>query len=105
MAAGLRESPTLPRMIGPMLLAIDVGNTNITLGRVDGGAVTTSRRAATRARATVDELEVLLGELLALDGGTLDDVDAAVLASVEPALTATLTELLARRQIGLLTAD
>lgn len=88
-----------------MLLAIDVGNTNITIGRLEAGAVVTSRRAATHPRATVDELEVALGELLALDGGALADVSDVVMASVVPAVTATLIELCARRQIRLLAAD
>jgi type III pantothenate kinase len=88
-----------------MLLALDVGNTNITLGRLDGGRVVSSRRAATRARATADEVEVLLGELLALDGIDLDDVNEIVLASVVPAVTATLGELCSRRAISVLVAD
>jgi type III pantothenate kinase len=88
-----------------MLLALDVGNTNITLGRLDGGVVVSSRRAATRSRATADELEVLLGELLALDSDDLDDVGEIVLASVVPAVTATLGELCDRRSIRILVAD
>lgn len=88
-----------------MLLALDVGNTNITLGRLDGGLVVSSRRAATRSRASADELEVLLGELLALDGVDLDDVGEIVLASVVPAVTATLGELCDRRAIRVLIAD
>lgn len=88
-----------------MLLALDVGNTNITLGRLEDGRVVSSRRAATRARATADELEVLLGELLALDGDDLDDVGEIVLASVVPAVTATLGELCDRRAIRVLVAD
>lgn len=88
-----------------MLLALDVGNTNITLGRLVRGEVIGARRAATRPRATVDELEVTLGELLGLDDASLDDVDEVVLASVVPALSATIAELCARRGIRLLAAD
>jgi len=88
-----------------MLLALDVGNTNITVGRLKGSEVVSSRRAVTRPRATVDEIEVMLGELLALDDATLDGVDEAVVASVVPAVSATLTELFKRRRIPLLTAD
>src|SRR5215211_2168064 len=88
-----------------MLLALDVGNTNITLGRLDRGRVASSRRAETRPRATPDELEVLLEELLALDAGGLNAVEEIVLASVVPAVSATLNELCQRRGIRLLTAD
>jgi type III pantothenate kinase len=95
----------VPRIIGRMLLALDIGNTNITLGRLAADHVLGARRAATHSRATVDELEVTLGELLALDQAALDDVDEIVLASVVPAVTATVTELAARRHIRLLVAD
>lgn len=88
-----------------MLLALDVGNTNITVGIIRGGDVSGSRRAATRPTATADELELTLAGLLHLDGEALDRVDEIVLASVVPAVTATLGELARRRGIRLLTAD
>ena len=71
-----------------MLLAVDVGNTNLTLGLVEGGAVTATRRAGTPRGATPDELELLLDGLLGLDGRSLDDVASIALASVVPAVTA-----------------
>src|SRR5215210_782817 len=56
-----------PRIIAAMLLAIDVGNTNVTIGLLRSGRLVATRRAATNARATADELEVLLEGLLRLD--------------------------------------
>jgi type III pantothenate kinase len=88
-----------------VIVAIDVGNTNVTVGIVGGGDVVSARRAATRPTATVDELEITLKELLALDGAALSDVDEIVLASVVPAVTATLIGVAARGQIPLLAAD
>ncbi len=88
-----------------MLLALDVGNTNITVGIIRGGEVSASRRAATRPTATADELELMLAGLLHLDGEALDRVDEIVLASVVPAVSATLAELARGRGIRLLTAD
>jgi type III pantothenate kinase len=88
-----------------MLLALDIGNTNLTLGRLAAGDVVGARRAATRAQATVDELELLLDQLLSLDGTKLSDASEIVVASVVPALTTTLAELCRRRRISLLTAD
>lgn len=88
-----------------MLIALDVGNTNITLGRLHGQAVLSSRRAATRAQATADELELLLEGLLALDGGNLAEVGEIVAASVVPAVTATISEICHRREIRLSLAD
>jgi type III pantothenate kinase len=84
-------------MIGAMLLALDIGNTNVTLGLFRAGALIATRRAATNQRATADELELLLGGLLSLDGLTLGDLDAISLASVVPALTATVETIAERR--------
>ncbi|MDP8904284.1 MAG: type III pantothenate kinase [Chloroflexota bacterium] len=88
-----------------MLIALDVGNTTITLGAIEGGTVSGGRRAATRATATDDELELLLDGLLGLDGRALADVDEIVLVSVVPAVTLTLAALCRRRGIRLHVAD
>jgi len=88
-----------------MLLAIDIGNTNITLGLVEGGALVATRRAGTPRGTTADELEVLLTGLLALDGRTFDDVSGIAVASVVPALTAMMESVAARRAINVLVAS
>jgi type III pantothenate kinase len=87
-----------------MLLALDIGNTNMTLGLVHGEAVVASRRAATRPGATADELEVLLDGLLRLDGASLSDVTGISLASVVPALTSGAETMAERRGLPLLSA-
>lgn len=89
----------------PMLLAIDVGNTNITLGLVEGGAIAATRRAGTPRGMTADELELLLTGLLALDGRSLEDVGAMTVASVVPAATASLESVARRRGIAMLIAS
>ena len=73
-----------------MLLAVDIGNTNVTLALVADGAIVATRRAGTPRSATADELELLLAGLIALDDRTLADVSAIAVASVVPALTATI---------------
>ena len=88
-----------------MLLAVDVGNTNLTLGLVEGGAVTATRRAGTPRGATADEVELLLGALLGLDDRTLGEVASIALASVVPAVTAAVCELGDRRGIGVVVAS
>jgi type III pantothenate kinase len=93
-----------PRIILAMLLALDVGNTNITVGVFRAGALLTTRRAATDSRATSDQLELLLDGLLRLDGMTVGDVDAIALASVVPALTAALEAVAERRDRPLIVA-
>ncbi len=70
-----------------MLLALDIGNTNVTIGLFRAGALIATRRAATDPRATPDEFEVVLDGLLRLDGITLADLDAIALASVVPAVS------------------
>lgn len=88
-----------------MLLVVDIGNTNVTLGTVADGRLGPVRRAGTTPRATADELELLLEGLLRLDGRGLADVRALALASVVPALAATLEAIAARRGLPLLVAS
>jgi type III pantothenate kinase len=84
-------------MIRAMLLALDIGNTNVTIGLFRAGALIGTRRAATNARATADEFELLLGGILQLDGISLADVDSFAMASVVPKLTAAVERVAARR--------
>ncbi len=87
-----------------MLLAIDIGNTNVTLGWFRDGSLLGTRRAATAARASTDELEILLEDLLRLDGLAFADIAALVAASVVPALTDRLEAVAIRRDRPLLVA-
>jgi type III pantothenate kinase len=90
--------PRTPRIIRAMLLAIDIGNTNITVGLLRNGALVATRRAATVPRARADEIEVLLDGLLRLDDGSFGDVSAIACASVVPALTAHIESIAERRE-------
>jgi type III pantothenate kinase len=94
-----------PRIIVRMLLALDIGNTNITIGLFRAGALLATRRAATDVRLTTDELELLLDGLLRLDGIAITDLDAISLASVVPALTAAVESIAERRDSPLLVAS
>jgi len=87
-----------------MLLAIDIGNTNVTIGSFKNGALLATRRAATVARATADDLEAMLEELLRLDDAAIADISAIACASVVPSLTAALERLADRRDRPLLLA-
>src|SRR6185295_18801295 len=88
-----------------MLLALDIGNTNITLGLFRNGALATTRRATTHPRASADELEHLLDALLRLDDASFADVSAISACSVVPSLTAALETVAARRERPLLIAS
>ncbi len=98
------EAPTA-RIIATMLLALDVGNTNITLGLFKAGILVATRRAATNPRASADEFEALLDALLRLDDASLADVSAIAAASVVPAMTAAIEAVAARRERSLLLAS
>jgi type III pantothenate kinase len=87
-----------------MLLAIDIGNTNLSLGWFRGGTLIGTRRAATVAATTTDELEVLLDGLLGLDGRGFADVTGLVCASVVPALSTRLEAVAARHERSVLLA-
>jgi type III pantothenate kinase len=90
-----------------MLLAIDIGNTNLTAGLIRGAAGTAPlgvRRAGTSARMTADELELLLEGFLRLDDASFADVGAIACASVVPALTAAVETVALRRDRPLIVA-
>jgi type III pantothenate kinase len=88
-----------------MLLALDIGNTNVTAGLVRNGRLAATRRAGTHVAATADELEVALSDLLGLDDAALADVHAIALASVVPTLTAGVEAIAERREVPLVIAS
>ena len=82
-----------------MLLAIDVGNTNIVLGVFDGAHLAESWRLATLRERTADEIGILVTHLFARSGIPLDRVSGIILSSVVPPLTGTMEEM-AQRYFG-----
>ncbi len=88
-----------------MLLALDIGNTNITIGLFRAGALLAARRAATNAEATADEVELLLDGLLGLDGIAIADLDAIALASVVPSLSGAVESIAQQRDLPFLAAS
>ncbi len=75
-----------------MLLAIDVGNTNITLGLYDGDQPGPRWRLATDHTRMPDEYGIMLIHLLQHAGIAPADVAAIAMASVVPPLTSTLVQ-------------
>ena len=71
-----------------MLLAIDVGNTNIVFALVDSGggdgAIRQRWRISTDRDRTADEYAVWLHQLMALEGVSHAHIDAAIIATVVP---------------------
>ncbi len=70
-----------------MLLAIDIGNTNIVMGLCQGEDIVATWRLGTDIRRTPDEITVLLLTLLQHEGLETSVVDAVIISSVVPPLT------------------
>lgn len=79
-----------------MLLAIDVGNTNIVLGVFARQSLVRAWRLQTVRERTVDELGLLVEGLFAHDGIARGEIDGIVLGSVVPPVTGTLRGMIAR---------
>lgn len=75
-----------------MLLAIDVGNTEITLGLFMGDRLIAHWRVTTVTTRTPDEWAAMLTSFLTYAGHSTHEVRAAVQASVAPAVTEVLAE-------------
>lgn len=87
-----------------MLLALDIGNTNLAIGlfQLDGGRAPALRadwRLETRASRTGDEYAALLSELFRLAGLDLRQVSAAIVSSVVPPALFPI-ERLCRKHLG-----
>jgi len=79
-----------------MLLALDVGNTHIVVGVFDGERLVADFRVHTDARATGDELGLLLTDLLDRADLEADAVNAVIISNGVPALARPLEELTTR---------
>ncbi len=75
-----------------MLLAVDVGNTNVTLALFEGEKLAADWRVSSHRERTADEMAVELSELFSLRGYELKVVDGVVIASVVPNLNPALVE-------------
>lgn len=76
-----------------MLLAIDIGNTNIVWGVFDGDQLVADWRIGTDQAKTTDEYAILLLDLLRVEGIGREQVRGVILSSVVPPLTPLFEEL------------
>lgn len=76
-----------------MLLAVDIGNTNIVAGVFEGDRLMMSWRLATERRRTTDEYAAALRSLLDHRGVSLNEITGFALSSTVPPLTATFRRL------------
>jgi type III pantothenate kinase len=79
-----------------MLLALDIGNTNVTIGVFDGAALAHSWRLAALRERTADELGIFVTRLFEQARVPLSAVDGIIVASVVPTLTRPTEEMCER---------
>ncbi len=77
-----------------MLLAVDIGNTNVVWGLFRHGTLVAHWRIATDTKKTADEYGALFLNLLSHSGQIAAQVTGAILSSVVPALTDSFTVMI-----------
>jgi type III pantothenate kinase len=75
-----------------VLLAVDVGNTNVTIALFDGDRLAADWRVTSHRERTADEMAVELSQLFSLRGLDLNVVTGVVISSVVPSLNQALVE-------------
>jgi type III pantothenate kinase len=79
-----------------MLLAVDIGNTNVTVGVFEGEELRGTWRLGTDIERVMDEYAILLLGLLGTGNITRDDITDCVISSTVPSLTPTFQDLVKR---------
>lgn len=79
-----------------MILVIDVGNTNITMGVYEGSQLVTTFRIMSKMSRTSDEYGVLINELLRSNGMEKGSIEGTIIASVVPNVMHALTGAIVR---------
>jgi type III pantothenate kinase len=77
-----------------VLLAVDLGNTNVVFGLYEGSRLTHTFRASTVRTRTADEYGVLLTQMMSLRSLEPRSVQAVILASVVPPLNDVMADAL-----------
>ena len=78
-----------------MILTVDIGNTNITLGGFEGDELTFVARVSTNPLKTEDEYASILLNTLALHGVDKAEIKGAIISSVVPPLNAIIKKAIA----------
>jgi type III pantothenate kinase len=80
-----------------LLLAVDIGNTNVALGIFDGDSIRHHWRLATSVSRTADEAWIVLRALCQSDGVNPERISGMAISSVVPDLTGIFTNLARER--------
>jgi type III pantothenate kinase len=76
-----------------MLLAFDIGNTNIVLGVFDGEKLLTNWRLQTESNKSADEYGMMLKQLFDFEGFKMSDVTDIIVSTVVPSALFTLQHM------------
>lgn len=76
-----------------MLLAIDIGNTNIVAGVFDGENLAAHWRVGTNTQITPDEYAMIFTDLFSFAGLRFDAISAAIISNVVPPLLPVMVEM------------
>ncbi|KFI59563.1 type III pantothenate kinase [Bifidobacterium gallicum] len=79
-----------------MIIAMDIGNTNILWGFLEGDTITGRYRIATKTAHTADEYGLMLRQFLAMSGYHMSDVEDVIIASVVPKVQQTMITMLVK---------
>ena len=86
-----------------IVLTVDIGNTNITMGAFEGERLVGSWRISTDRHRMADEYRPLLGNLLLSAGLSFGALEAVVMASVVPPVKNELTDAFTKEQVEVIT--
>lgn len=76
-----------------MLLAIDIGNTNVVLGVFEGDRLRESWRIGTKTSMTADEHAMIVKDLFGFAGLELKQIDGIIISTVVPPLLSIMSEM------------
>jgi type III pantothenate kinase len=76
-----------------MILAIDVGNTNVVIGIYEQERLKVSWRISTDKNRTADELAMMFSQLFSREQISFEDIDGVIISSVVPPLISPLEDM------------
>ena len=79
-----------------MLLTVDIGNTNITLGAYNNRILGFTARLSTDQRKTDDEYAIEIKQLLALNDMSTSDIEDCIISSVVPSVAKSVSRAVAK---------
>lgn len=79
-----------------MILALDIGNTNITIGVYDGNELKFVSRMATDRSRMEDQYAIELRDILDIYGVSISDIEGSIISSVVPPLTKAISRAIRR---------